>query len=291
MEDCVHLGSNTKAMTAVLVGQLIAEGKVGMGTTMGEIFAERRWRIHDGVVEATVAEVMWHRAGLVGNLRWGDYARAAVGLREQRERAVAEALMGAPAAGRGERGVYMYSNAGYVVLGAVVEKLRGAAWEEVVRERLFRPLGMDSAGFGALGRREGEAWGHGVEGGEVIARAIDNPAVMRPAGGVHCSMTDWGKFVAMFLRGEEAGVMTREMCAMLLTPPPRMPGKAYAGGWIAAKRAGDARAYTHAGSNTMWFSVAWTWPEKGFAVLAAANCGGEEARQACEKVCARLREG
>lgn len=44
----------------------------------------------------------------------------------------------------------------------------------------------------------------------------------------------------------------------------------------------------HAGSNTMWFCVAWLAPERDFAVLIACNRGGDAAAKACDQVAAAL---
>eukprot|EP01034_Spumella_vulgaris_P025434 gene25434-31897_t len=41
----------------------------------------------------------------------------------------------------------MYSNTGYVVLGAIVEKITGEAWEVVIQREIFDRLGMKSGGF------------------------------------------------------------------------------------------------------------------------------------------------
>lgn len=52
---------------------------------------------------------------------------------------------------RGTVGTYEYSNLGYMVAGAMAEKLTGKSWENLMRVKLFNPLGMTSAGFGAPG--------------------------------------------------------------------------------------------------------------------------------------------
>jgi hypothetical protein len=45
---------------------------------------------------------------------------------------------------------------------------------------------------------------------------------------------------------------------------------------------------THAGSNTLWFCVAWLAPERGFGVLVATNQGGDGARDACDAAAGAL---
>src|SRR5205085_10035577 len=56
---------------------------------------------------------------------------------------------------------FYYSNVGYVLAGAVLEQLTGRAWEVLMRERLFQPLGISTGGFGAPGAADKteQAWG------------------------------------------------------------------------------------------------------------------------------------
>ena len=101
--------------------------------------------------------------------------------------------------------------------------------------RLFRPLGMTTAGFGAMGKpgKVEQPWqddraGRPVEPGP----DSDNPPVMGPAGTVHCSLGDWGKFVADQLRGArgERALLRPETNKKLLSAP--FPDTYYTvGGW------------------------------------------------------------
>jgi len=42
---------------------------------------------------------------------------------------------------------YQYSNSNYIVLGAIIEKLSGKAYEDYIQENIFEPLGMDNSGY------------------------------------------------------------------------------------------------------------------------------------------------
>src|SRR4030095_8642317 len=57
---------------------------------------------------------------------------------------------------------YWYSNVGYILAGAVLEHLTGRAWEDLMRERLFQPLGISTGGFGPPGTagQTDQPWGH-----------------------------------------------------------------------------------------------------------------------------------
>jgi CubicO group peptidase (beta-lactamase class C family) len=284
--DLVHLGSDTKAMTAVLLGQLVDEKKLLLSDTMAEVFPALKGKMNAKMAGVTVGMLLNHTAGLPHDMEWRVHEPGGMTLPAQRAALVGDALAKAPLTEPGK--TYAYSNVGYVILGAVVEAKRGESWELAIRKRLFEPLGMASAGFGPPGKglEVDQPWGHMVSGGKVRAVRNDNPSQMGPAGRVHCSMEDWGKFVAVFLREDGGGVISRETREALLTPA---QGQTYAGGWIVAERAwGGGRVYTHSGSNTMWYCTVWMAPKKGFAVLAAVNCGGDAAAQACDAMCAEV---
>jgi CubicO group peptidase (beta-lactamase class C family) len=99
----------------------------------------------------------------------------------------------------------------------------------------------------------------------------DNPVAIGPAGIVHCSITDWARFIAANLPGGKTKLVKPETLRKLHTPPPGTPP--YAMGWLVVNNQpwADGEALTHAGSNTMWYAVAWLAPEKDFAVLVATN--------------------
>jgi CubicO group peptidase (beta-lactamase class C family) len=174
---------------------------------------------------------------------------------------------------------------GYVVLGAMVERLRAKPWEDVIRERLFDPLGMSSAGFGPPGTigKIDQPWGHTLTSGLPMPIQVDNRPVLGPAGRVHCSIADWGKFVCLFLDAAQGRprLASKEMFSELTN---RGETAEYAGGWIIGQRdwAGGT-VLTHAGSNGTWYCVAWVAPKRGFAVLSAVNIGGDVAAQACDE--------
>jgi CubicO group peptidase (beta-lactamase class C family) len=102
---------------------------------------------------------------------------------------------------------------------------------------------------------------------------------LNPAGRLHLSLADWGKFVAQLTGG--TSLLKPETQAMLLTP---VPGGDYAGGWILTERKwGGGRVLNHAGSNTLNFAVAWVAPQKQLAALIVTNCGDKVARTACDE--------
>jgi CubicO group peptidase (beta-lactamase class C family) len=286
VDDKWHLGSETKAMTATLIGYLVEQNKLKWDSTLGQIFPEEAEKMNPQVQRITLSQLLTHRSGLPANLPWPMIAQSG-SVSEQRTRVIkliSELKL------QSEPGTkYEYSNLGYVVAGIVAEKVAGKSWEELVKKAVFEPLGMSTVGFGGTGTQGliDQPWGH-IEGGKPVTEngpKVDNPEVMGPAGTVHCSLKDWAKFVTDQLRGArgEKALLKSETYKKLHTPTGD-----YAFGWIVTERPWGGRVLTHAGSNTMNFAVTWVAPEKDFAVLVCTNQGGKTAETASDEAAGAL---
>jgi CubicO group peptidase (beta-lactamase class C family) len=283
--DKFHLGSCTKALTATLIGQLLQAGKLKLDTPVVELLSSARDAVHEKAKSITVAHLLDHTAGLPANLLWGLFNGD---VRGQRAAVAKQALAAAPLAEPGR--TFAYSNVGYVLLGAIVEAIDDKPWEDALRDRLLKPLGMTSAGFGppvdARAKVADQPWGHA--GDPPKPTDDDNAPVLGPAGRLHASLGDWSKYAALVLRASAADTpeISRAAQASLLAP---RPGQGYAGGWGIVQRGwAGGTALTHAGSNTHWTCVAWLAPAKGVALLAATNAAPAEATRALDAVAVEL---
>lgn len=273
-----HLGSNTKAMTATVAGMLVEEGLLRWESTMDEVLAARAPEMDPAHSGTTLAMLLHHTSGITANINWWDAP-------EDRVACAEEILANAP---EGKVGEYAYSNAGYVVAGAMMEVVTGKRWEDLMREKLFTPLGMTNTGFGPPSR-PGSPWGHesglfGWSPKNPSARNADNPPVMGPAGTVHTTMDDYARFIAAHLKGAQGqgGIVSVETFATLHSP---LPGGDYGMGWIVTERGwAGGRVLTHGGSNTLWYTMVWIAPEKDMAFFAATNVGGDVAGKALNEV-------
>jgi CubicO group peptidase (beta-lactamase class C family) len=332
LDDQFHLGSSTKAMTATLVAMLVEEGKLNWTTTLGELFADTVKPMHPAWEKVTLRQVLAHRSGLpfdpdglvrVFNLFRAPYAslrsspelmrppRARMGtVPQQRLEIARQALSRPPGIPPGTK--YWYSNEGYILAGAVLEHLTGRAWEDLMRERLFQPLGISTGGFGPPGTagKTDQPWGHSSFVGKPIdpgSPAAQFPLYYGPAGLAHMTITDWAKFIALHLRGDpanphcQAALLKLDTFAELHAVAPTTP---YSKGWVmrgitrlATGDAGPAmtcragwfistsswakgtqpgdtgRRLWHGGSNGISHSVVCIAPEIDFAVLVACNRG------------------
>src|SRR5262249_30096169 len=92
IDDKWHLGSDTKAMTAVIMATLVERGKLTWETTIGQIFPEQLTAAFPVEFRAiTVMQLLSHHSGLTANLDWRDIARSAPSFPEQRLNALKKA--------------------------------------------------------------------------------------------------------------------------------------------------------------------------------------------------------
>ncbi len=167
------------------------------------MFPEVASRLHPDFQTVTLSDLLTHRAGLPHDTSWGR--SPGLTTTDQRRAALLSLLSKPPLSRPGT--VYAYSNVGYVMAGLMAEEVSGQSWEDLIQQRLFEPLGMKSAGFGPPGQsnrdRIDQPWGHHEIHGRFEPVLRDNAPCMGPAGTVHSSVPDWGKFAALHLRGAE----------------------------------------------------------------------------------------
>lgn len=258
-----HLGSNTKSMTALVVALLVDQGVLSWDDTVGDILGPVLPQIHPDLAPATYLTLLSHRSGLPPNaptrlLRRLAGARSDV-VQDRLDYAAA-VLAADPAQ---PPGTFGYSNAGYVVAGAMLEATTGTPWETLIRQHIFKPLDLESAGFGAP-EGEGVPWGHrqGLLGMRGVAPGpkADNVPAMGPAGRVHMSLADYLDYLALTATRPTTW-LPQDTWDVLHRPPDEVAP--YALGWTVAPDG----ALSHDGSNTLWYARATVWPGRGAAAF------------------------
>lgn len=286
-EDLLHLGSCTKAMTATLIGGLVEEKKLAWEMRLGDAFPDLKEQMTERIRSITLQQLLTHRSGLPANGPWWELGQKQ-STTAQRLNLLKKMMQGELAFEPGTK--YLYSNTGYALAGLMAERVAGEAWEKLLRARVFEPLGMGSAGFGAPGTpgQADQPWGHVVKPEGPSPLQADNAPALGPAGTVHCTLVDWARFANLHLHAArgDARLLKPETFMHLHTSP---QGTDYACGWIVTTRLwAGGTVLTHAGSNTMWYAVVWIAPQKDFAALVVANSGGKEAEKACDEAAGAL---
>lgn len=293
VDDPWHLGSCTKAMTATLAARLVERGALRWDLPLGDALPDLAAGMEPAWRAVTLEQLLAHRAGaprdLLRDPLWRTlFLDATTPLPELRRQVVTTVTARPPESAAGER--FAYSNVGYAIAGAAIERAGGAPYEQLLRAELFEPLGLAGAGFGPPGSadRLDAPRGHRRQGGELVAVApgtlgADNPPAIAPAGTVHARLRDWGAFARLHLRGArgEEGLLLRPETFRALHAARGADG-GYALGWGAVERDwAGGRALTHSGSNTMWFCTIVVAPDANAAALAVTNCGDASAEAAC----------
>jgi CubicO group peptidase (beta-lactamase class C family) len=193
------IGSTTKAMTAALVGMLVDEKKLGWDD---KVVTHLPWfQLKDRYLtgEITVRDLLTHRAGLGGAdyLWYGQTTSTREILERVRLLAPSYSL----------RSSFIYQNVMYAAAGAVIEAVSGRSWPEMVRSRIFEPLGMTEsiATAATLAAQPNVAMPHYIVDGRL--RVIENVSVdpVAPAGAVWSSVHDMSKWMRMLLDGGKVG--------------------------------------------------------------------------------------
>jgi CubicO group peptidase (beta-lactamase class C family) len=134
-DSVFQIGSITKLWTATLVMQLVDEGKVDLDVPIQTYLPEFRLADEDAAARITTRQLLSHTAGFEGDI-FTDTGRGD----DCVEKYLRELHQVAQLFPPGEQ--FSYNNAGYCVLGRLVEVLRNAPYDECLREYLITPLGL-----------------------------------------------------------------------------------------------------------------------------------------------------
>lgn len=184
-----RIGSITKTMTAVLVLQLVRDGRLRLDEPVSEVLGDLGG---NGYAGRTLRQLLAHSSGMQSEPS-GSWWERTPGV--PFDDLVAANDGGGAAFGAGER--FHYSNLGYALLGEAVGRVHGTTWWEAVRSQLLAPLGMTRTtylpdGAAAQGRSV-----HPYDGTLVDEPATDT-AAMAPAGQLWSTATDLATY-AIFL--------------------------------------------------------------------------------------------
>ena len=258
------IGSITKQFTAAAILSLAEEGRLKVTDPLTAHF--------EGVPEdkraITLHQLLTHSSGIVDLEGEGDWDPI---LRDEFVRRIfAQPLAFPPGGG------YEYSNAGYSLLGAIVERLSGGSYERFVRERLFLPHGLYETGYVLAGWGDGRM-AQGYEGAEKWGTTLDRPLaedgpfwVLRANGGIHTTAYDMLRWAEALLAGRVLSAASREQ---LWTPhvAEEQGGDSFYGyGW-AVQDVEGFRVVTHNGGNGVFFADLALVPNAGIVVFLQTN--------------------
>ncbi len=286
-DDLWHLGSCTKAMTATLIGTMVEKGELSWETTLEEGLPDLAKEMDPGYKKVTIRQLLTMTAGVPSDLSfdnlWGKLWERKGTFTDQRRQLARGVLTRPPIHDPGSK--MLYSNASFAIAGLIAEEKTKTAWETLLAERVFTPLGMTHFGFGAPGdtKSVSQPRGHNKD-DMAIKPGIqgDNPPAIGPAGTSHMAMRDWAKFLMLHVRKGDGQSEALKPATFAELHKPVLDG--YAMGWATGQRPWGGNILNHNGSNTMWLSVTWLSPDKKFGLLVCTNTAAHDASRACDEV-------
>lgn len=138
-----EIGSMTKQFTAMLILQLVNDGKIRLDGHLSDYLPYYR---QDSGKRITISQLLAHTSGVpnfTSSPGFLDSAASRVhyGVQEFAEKYCSGDLRFEP----GSR--FEYSNSGYFLLGAILESVSGKSYEQLLEDRIFGPLGMKNSGY------------------------------------------------------------------------------------------------------------------------------------------------
>ena len=203
------VGSISKSFTALAVMTLVEAGKIDLDAPIRRYLPDapidNPWEATHPV---TVAQVLEHTAGF-DDLSLRNFVTKRHNLPVQTavpESAAAFRVRWPP----GQR--YSYSNPGYLLAGALIEKVSGESFNDYLEQKVLRPLGMHAASY-RYDAESGAAQGYN----DALAREIYPHAGDRPAGALRASARELSGFV-LAMMNRQLPILNRESLQRIETP-------------------------------------------------------------------------
>lgn len=262
-----HIGSMNKMFTAVAIGQLVEAGKLSWDAKLADLVPEYPDRA--AAAKITVWQLLHHTAGL-GDFFVPEFFQNREKFVNPRDYLDLIARQPKPFEPGQDWG---YSNAGYILLGRIIENVSGQGYFDYIQRHVFAPAGMTASGTDSQEViTTNLATGYFKEG--VFATAWKaNPMTLpfkgSPAGGGHSTNADLLRFAAALRAGKLVGPATLQK--MFADGVPAGPGS-YAAGF-GERLSHGRRIRGHAGGAPgMNANLAIVW-ETGAAVAVTSNQG------------------
>lgn len=239
------VGSITKQFTGAAIVLLAQQGKLSVEDPITKYFDD----VPADKQAITLHQLLTHSSGIVDLVDADDWDP--IGREEFIRRAMEQPLAFPP----GEQ--YRYSNAGYSLLGAIIEQLSGASYESFLRAQLLVPSGMYETGYIlphwgegriAQGYRGQQRWGTVLE----RPLADDGPYwVLRANGGIHATAYDMLRWAGTLMTGT---LLSPASLQTYWAPHMSEGGDSYYGyGWVTYEADGH-KIITHNGGNGILFA-------------------------------------
>ena len=253
-----RLGSMNKMFTAVATLQLVEAGKLALDEPIGKYLPD--YPNKEVAAKVTVRHLLTHTGG-TGDIFGPEFAKNRLTLREHSDYVT---LYGSRAVLHEPGAEYRYSNYGYVLLGALIEKVSGETYYDYVRSRVFEPAGMKASGsLPESDNVPNRAVGYMRRGGEWEPNGDTLPWRGMAAGGGYSTVGDLLLFAQAL---EEGKLLSNAMFAEATKPQWQSYGYGFG-----VQGEGPLRSYGHGGGAPGMNGDFRVFPELGYVLIALSN--------------------
>lgn len=273
------IGSSTKAFTAMSIAMLVEEGKLDWDKPVRDFVPTFRMFDVTANDHATPRDLLSHRTGMPRHdLMW-------YGSPLSRKELFAHLRYLEP--NKDFRQVWQYQNLMYLSAGVIVQELTGMTWEDFVRERIFKPLGMTQSTFtSAEAQRAPEcAVPYSEKDGDLKSIPYRDLPEVAPAGAIYSNLNEMTRWVQMWLNGGKVGetrLVSEGNLQQMISPQMVIPDPvkyeellhpSYGMGWFLQPYRGHH--FVHHGGNIDGFSTLVSMlPREGIGIVAFSNMNG-----------------
>lgn len=268
-----QIGSITKVYTATLVMQLVDEGQLDLDRPVREYLPELRLADRDALTQITTRHLLAHTSGLDGDI-FDDHGRGD----DCVQRYVAALADVGQTSRPGE--LFSYCNAGWVILGRLIEVARGTVWDAAVQHHICSPLGLtDTVTLPEEAILRSVAVGHATydpDRGVEPAKAWHLARAVGPAGAIVATAREVIRFAQAHLAPDSELLSAAQRAAMrteqVRLPDPNLIAEAWGLGWILFDR-GTPAVIGHDGSTMGQQAYLRIVPEADVAITLLTNGG------------------
>jgi CubicO group peptidase (beta-lactamase class C family) len=244
--------------TATATLQLVEAGKISLDDPIGKFLVD--YPNHDVATKVTVRHLLTHTGG-TGDIFGPEFTKNRLSLREHSDYLKLygpRGLLHKPGA------EFRYSNYGFVLLGAILEKVSGGSYYDYVRSKLFEPAGMKSTG--SLPETEKvpkRAAGYMKREGAWVSNADTLPWRGTAAGGGYSTVGDLLRFAQALESGKLLSKAT-------LSEATKAQQEGYGYGF-SVQGEGALRSYGHGGGAPGMNGELRVFPELGYVLVCLSN--------------------
>jgi D-alanyl-D-alanine carboxypeptidase len=293
IDDQFHIGSNTKALTGFVAGVLVEKGLLRWDTRISDVFPEFAGTTQDVYKDKTLQDLLSHRAQILKFMSGSEFAQLPdfEGSDVEQRKAFTDWLLQQEPLDIDTTRGYTYSNAGYGIAAAMLEKVSGKSWEELMQDELFDPLEIAAAFGWPAYADDDQPWGHYYDTDSEKVCSHDPhdeyqlPKIASAAGDVSLSILDYAKFLSVNLLGLNGKDTILEAATYRYLHTCNDTTMQYAIGW--GRRDHDGHAISrHNGSAGTFYCTAIVFRDMDLALAVMMN----GTTPASEKAIAELRE-